>query len=84
MDHYFIIKNIGNENAYQIKDILLNESQFVNEVVYESMPMIFPASLQPNDTHFGDQWNMTRIGAGGKGTSAGILQLVLIMWLFVS
>jgi hypothetical protein len=24
----------------------------------------------PNDTHFSDQWNMTRIQAGGAGTTA--------------
>jgi subtilisin family serine protease len=68
--HYFIIKNIENENAYQIKDILLNDSQFFSEVLYESMPMILPTSLLPNDTNIDDQWNMTRIRAGGEGTTA--------------
>jgi hypothetical protein len=68
--HYFIIRNIENENAYQIKDILLSDSEFVKEIVYESMPMVLPISLTPNDTNFSDQWNMTRIRAGGKGTTA--------------
>ena len=68
--HYYIINNIENENAYQIKDTLLNDTQFIREVLFESMPMIHPASLIPNDTFFPDQWNMSRIQAGGPGSTA--------------
>ena len=68
--HYFIIKNIENENAYQIKDILLNDTRSVSEIIFESMPMLHPTSLIPNDIHISDQWNMMRIRAGGKGTTA--------------
>jgi len=68
--HYYVINNIENENAYQIKDILLNYSRYVSEVLFESMPMIHPTSFMPNDTHFSDQWNMTSIQAGGPGTTA--------------
>jgi subtilisin family serine protease len=60
---YYVITNIEKENAYQIKEILQNEFDFISEIVYEHMPMILPTSFAPNDTHFADQWNMTRIKA---------------------
>jgi hypothetical protein len=46
---------------------LLNYSLYVSEVLFESMPMMHPTSFMLNDTHFSDQWNMTRIQAGGPG-----------------
>ena len=46
---------------------MLNYSLYVSEVLFESMPMMHPTSFMLNDTHFSDQWNMTRIQAGGPG-----------------
>ena len=69
--HYYVINNIENEkNAYQIKDMLLKDNKFIAKVLFESMPMMVPISMVPNDTNFGHQWNMTRIQAGGAGTTA--------------
>ena len=34
------------------------------------MPLIVPLTLIPNDVQFNNQWNMTRIKAGGVGTTA--------------
>jgi subtilisin family serine protease len=34
------------------------------------MPLIIPTALEPNDPDFQSQWNVTRIRAGGKGTTA--------------
>jgi subtilisin family serine protease len=67
---YFVITNPREVNAYQIKQRLLESSnKLVADVQFETMPMIVPTSVSPNDTLFAQQWGMTRIQAGGAGTT---------------
>jgi subtilisin family serine protease len=68
--HYYIVTDIAHKNAYQIKDILINDIPFVHDVLFENMPMIHPMGLIPDDTLFSSQWNMTSIQAGGPGITA--------------
>lgn len=67
---YYTIDDIENQNAYQIKDIFLHETQSVQEVLFENMPMIVHADMRPNDPLFPSQWNMNRIQASGAGATA--------------
>ncbi|NTV06408.1 MAG: S8 family serine peptidase [Chlorobiaceae bacterium] len=69
--HYLIITNPSDINAYQIKKRLLeSSSNVVADVQLETMPMITPTAVSPNDPLFTQQWDMTRIQAGGAGTTA--------------
>jgi subtilisin family serine protease len=65
---YFVIVNVREVNAYQLRARLL-ASNLVLDVQFETMPLIRPTAVAPNDTLFAQQWNMTRIGAGGAGTT---------------
>lgn len=67
---YFIIADPRKFSAYQLRNNLLGHGQVVKEVRFENMPMIVPTAISPNDTFFAQQWNMTRIQAGGPGTTA--------------
>ena len=67
---YYIITNIENENAYQIKDRLKKDRQLINQILFIEMPMLNPFAVVPNDTLFPQQWNMPRIRTGGLGTTA--------------
>ncbi len=67
---YFKITNPENNNAYQIRDEIVNNSQITLDVKFVNMPLIVPTALEPNDPDFQNQWNMIRIRAGGKGTTA--------------
>jgi subtilisin family serine protease len=81
--HYFVITNPREVNAYQIKQRLLkSNNRIVADVQFESMPLITPASVSPNDPLFAQQWDMTRIQAGGAGAtgwdiSTGIAAVVV-------
>ena len=67
---YFVITNLSEVNAYQIRQRLLeSKDRIVADVQFETMPMITPTSVSPNDTLFAQQWSMTRIQAGGAGTT---------------
>jgi subtilisin family serine protease len=67
---YFVITNPHEVNAYQIRERLLeSKSRIVADVQFEIMPLIVPTAVSPNDTLFGQQWDMTRIQAGGAGTT---------------
>lgn len=67
---YFVITNPREVNAYQIKQQLLeSNNRIVADVQFETMPLITPTSVSPNDTLFAQQWSMTRIQAGGAGTT---------------
>ncbi len=68
--HEFVIDDISNKNAYEIKSELEKSNEFIDVILLDTMPLIVPISLSPNDTLFDQQWNMTRIRAGGKFTSA--------------
>jgi subtilisin family serine protease len=67
---YFLISNPREVNAYQIRQRLLeSENRIVADVQLETMPLIVPTAVSPNDPLFGQQWDMTRIQAGGAGTT---------------
>lgn len=67
---YLQISNVREINAYQLRERL---RQIPNAPVYdfqfETMPLLTPTSVSPNDTLFPQQWDMTRIEAGGPGTT---------------
>ena len=67
---YFVIADPEKVSSYQLRNILMENKDIVKEVRFENMPMIVPIAISPNDTHFAQQWNMTRIQAGGPGTTA--------------
>lgn len=67
---YFLITNVQQVNAYQLRQRLEEtNSQLIADVQFETMPLITPTSIAPNDTLFAQQWDMTRIQAGGPGTT---------------
>lgn len=67
---YFLVTNPREVNAYQIRQRLLESNNpIVADVQFETMPLITPTSVSPNDTLFAQQWDMTRIQAGGAGTT---------------
>jgi hypothetical protein len=80
---YFVIANPREVNAYQIRQRLLeSKSGIVADVQFETMPLIVPTAVSPNDTLFGQQWDMARIQAGGAGTtgwdiSTGVASVVV-------
>jgi subtilisin family serine protease len=67
---YFVIADPQKFSAYQLRNNLVEYSEVITEVRFENMPMTVPIAISPNDTHFAQQWNMTRIQAGGPGTTA--------------
>jgi len=67
---YFVIADPKKFSAYHLRNNLMKYSQVVREVRFENMPMIVPTAISPNDTFFAQQWNMTRIQAGGPGITA--------------
>ena len=67
---YFVITNVREVNAYQLRARLKNDdSRSVVDVQFETMPLIRPTAIVPSDTLYTQQWDMARIGAGGVGTS---------------
>ena len=68
--HYLQISNVKEINAFQLRERL---SQMGNTPIadfqFETMPLLTPTSVSPNDTLFPQQWDMTRIQAGGPGTT---------------
>lgn len=70
-DDYFDITD-GNRPAYEIRDEL---SERLGAVVrLEFVPVTKPTALVPNDPLYPQQWNMTRIGAGGPGITGWDMQ----------
>jgi subtilisin family serine protease len=69
--HEYIIEDVlENNNAYQIKEKLERDGEFIEEILFESMPLIVPIAMIPNDSFFTQQWNMQTVMAGGNGTTA--------------
>ncbi len=65
---YYVIPEIKDRNAYQLQYLLLQQEKgLISEAHFESMPMVIPTTVVPNDTLFPQQWSMTRIQAGGAG-----------------
>jgi hypothetical protein len=61
---YYVIDNPAEYDAYQLRDQLLTSQQEgLLDIQLESMPMLVPSAVVPNDTLYAQQWNMTRIEA---------------------
>jgi subtilisin family serine protease len=68
---YWRIPDPAAANAYELREAILGEDgDLVADARFETMPMVVPAALVPNDTLFAQQWNMTQIRAGGSGRTA--------------
>ena len=68
---YWRILDPSAANAYELRETILREDgDLVSDVRFETMPMVVPTSLVPNDTLFAQQWNMAQIAAGGSGRTA--------------
>ncbi|HYG81717.1 MAG TPA: S8 family serine peptidase [Pyrinomonadaceae bacterium] len=67
---YFVVDAPLKKSAYEIREeIAKNEKDTLGDIRWETMPLIVPTALVPNDVHFPLQWNMARIRAGGPGTT---------------
>jgi hypothetical protein len=65
---YYVCTEPKENSAYRIRSILLDqEKQFIREVRFETMPLLVPSAVVPNDLLFPQQWDMAQIGAGGVG-----------------
>jgi hypothetical protein len=61
---YFLIKNHKEMNAYRVREALREKDpQALADLRFETMPMIVPSAVIPNDTLFGQQWDMVQIDA---------------------
>lgn len=68
--HYLQIGNVKEINAYQLRERLRQiPNAPISDFQFETMPLLTPTSIAPNDTLFPQQWDMTRIEAGGPGTT---------------
>jgi subtilisin family serine protease len=65
---YFTVTKPKDKDALEIRDELLSkEKDLIRDVRFETIPMIVPTAMVPNDVHFPQQWNMTQVRAGGPG-----------------
>jgi hypothetical protein len=65
---YYIVEDPKKHTSYELQRILLKkETSLVLEVRFENMPMLVPLAVDPGDPLYPQQWNMTRIQAGGPG-----------------
>jgi Subtilase family len=67
--NYYELADARERTAYQLHDELLGGQGVPGEVDFETMPMVVPLALVPNDTLFPQQWSMVRIQAGGAGAT---------------
>jgi subtilisin family serine protease len=67
---YFQINNVKEINAFQLRDMVKSSpNAAMVDFQFETMPLLTPTSIAPNDTLFAQQWDMKRIQAGGPGTT---------------
>ncbi|WP_165390880.1 S8 family serine peptidase [Pseudoduganella lutea] len=67
---YFQIANVREVNAYQLRErVRQSPDGALVDFQFETMPLLTPTSIAPNDALFPQQWDMTRIEAGGPGTT---------------
>ncbi|TWI66431.1 subtilase family protein [Pseudoduganella lurida] len=67
---YYQITNAREVNAYELRDrVRQAPNGALLDFQFETMPLLTPTSIAPNDTLFPQQWDMTRIEAGGPGTT---------------
>ncbi|NRF71714.1 S8 family serine peptidase [Aquincola sp. S2] len=62
--HYLRITDPKAANVYQLRDKLIEQKAVnVQDLRFESMPLLRPAALVPDDPLYTQQWNMTQVGA---------------------
>ena len=67
---YFALASPETQSAYLARSSVLSQlKEIVLEARFENMPLLKPLTLVPNDALFAQQWDMTRIGAAGPGTT---------------
>ena len=66
---YFVLGRPEETSAFELRSRLLESQGAVADVQFETMPLLVPTANIPNDTLFAQQWDMTRIQAGGPGTT---------------
>jgi len=66
---YYEVKDPSKATAYEIRDALLAAGGRGLDIRLETMPLVIPTTVSPNDTLFGSQWNMTQVRAGGAGAT---------------
>jgi subtilisin family serine protease len=75
---YFLISEPSQQNAYELRDVLRDEVDLVEDVRFETMPMLVPTTLTPNDPLFSQQWGVQRIDASTAwDTTTGDASLVV-------
>jgi hypothetical protein len=76
---YLVIDDPAELNAYDLRERLLEgQSELIADIRFENMPMLVPTAVVPNDTFFGQQWNMTQIEApAGWDISTGSAAIVV-------
>ena len=66
----FTVARLDEGNAYQLRDTILGQfGDQVQDVQFETMPMVRDQTFIPNDPLYPQQWGMAQIGAGGGGTT---------------
>jgi hypothetical protein len=67
---YYVIPDTRERDAYRVRDQLLEQGKDrIDDVQFETMPLVVPITVVPNDAFFPQQWSMTQIQAGGPGTT---------------
>jgi len=62
--HYYRISDPKSTNVYALREQLMHtDDSPVQDLRFESMPLLRPAALVPNDPLYTQQWNMTQINA---------------------
>jgi hypothetical protein len=65
---YYILRDPKRHTSYEIRDSLLREEgNLIRDILFESMPLIAPTTIKPNDPLYHKQWDMEKIEAGGQG-----------------
>jgi hypothetical protein len=65
---YFVVLKPREKGALEIRQELLEkEKDVVRDARFETIPMLVPTAMIPNDTHYALQWNMAQVRAGGLG-----------------
>ena len=76
---YFIAAEPRREHVFRVRERLLAELPGA-EVQFETMPMVVPVTVIPNDPLFFRQWDMTRIDApAGWDISTGMGTVVCVL-----
>ncbi|MGW7150505.1 S8 family serine peptidase, partial [Streptomyces sp. NPDC054878] len=67
---YFEAQDTGTADVFQIREELLAaHGDILSGAHFEIMPMAVPLCMEPNDPLYPGQWNMTKVFAGGPGTT---------------